>query len=368
MLLPEMNTYITSLGGADYKWTTLGLWTLMALIIRPFSGKIADSIGRKRVMFFGIGISIVICFMYPFFQVLIGYFILRFLHGASTGFHATGATALVADYIPQGKRGQAMGIFSALIAIGFSAGQGLGSPVKMTFGINGLFITAGIMGVVSLLLMLFINEDKSGLNKIQGNLWRNVVPQLNEVISPNVVRPAIIMLLTAAIAGVYMFVVPDFSEHLGIENKGKFYIVNVVFVVATRVFAGKLCDKFGPANNLYFGLLLIMFAAYVTGTAQTEVQFLFSSILYGIAASVISPALFTWTADLSDPKYKGRGMATLFIALEAGFFLGSFVTQLIYDNNSNNFFKLFMTVAGMSLFGLVYLLLSHQKKGVKANE
>lgn len=363
-----MNSYITTLGGDDYKWTTLGLWTIMALLIRPFSGKIADNLGRKKVMYIGISISIVISFLYPMFQIFTGYLILRFIHGAATGFHPTGATALVADYIPPGKRGQAMGIFSALVAIGFSAGQGLGSPIKSAFGIEGLFIASGLLGILSLVFMFFIKEDKSTLNRVEGSIWRNIIPKLNEIISPNVVRPAVIMLITAAIAGVYMFVVPEFSEHLGMENKGKFYLYNVVFVVVTRVFAGRLCDKFGPSKNLYFGLLLIIVAAYITGTATTEFQFLFSSILYGIAGSVISPALFTWTADLSDPKYKGRGMATLFLALEAGFFIGAYLTQKIYNNDPSNFFRLFMFVAGMSVIGLVYLILANYLKKAKTNE
>ena len=41
LIVPELNDYITSLGGADEKWLILGLWTLAAAIARPFSGKIA---------------------------------------------------------------------------------------------------------------------------------------------------------------------------------------------------------------------------------------------------------------------------------------------------------------------------------------
>ena len=67
-MLPELNDYITSLGGADEKWLILGLWTLAAAIARPFSGKIADNFGRKSTIFIGVIVSILISFMYPFFQ------------------------------------------------------------------------------------------------------------------------------------------------------------------------------------------------------------------------------------------------------------------------------------------------------------
>ena len=39
MILPEMNEYLTDLGGADKKWMILGLWTFAAALARPFSGK-----------------------------------------------------------------------------------------------------------------------------------------------------------------------------------------------------------------------------------------------------------------------------------------------------------------------------------------
>lgn len=365
MLLPEMNDYITGLGpgGADKKWMILGVWTFAAAIARPFSGKIADNISRKSVMYFGTFVSVICCLIYPLFGTVLGFLLIRFLHGFSTGFHPTGATALIADIIPKGKRGEAMGLFGVTISMGFSAGQAIGSPVKVAMGINALFTTGAVLGTLSLILLYFVVEKNKPLQvaKAQGikePLVKKVWPRLNEIIAPEVVTPSLLMYLTAMCSGIYMMSVPDFSAHLGLENKGIFYLVNVSFMIVTRFLSGKFYDKFGPRKNLNVGLVLLITAALITGTSDTIAQFLFSSIVFGIAASICSPALFAWTADLANPIFKGRGMSTMFIALELGIASGTFLTQKIYNNNPDNFLQLFGTMAGICALGVVYLFLT----------
>ena len=59
LILPELNTFITDLGGGNQKGLIITLFTISAAISRPFSGKLSDTIGRKKVMIIGI----VICFI-----------------------------------------------------------------------------------------------------------------------------------------------------------------------------------------------------------------------------------------------------------------------------------------------------------------
>lgn len=53
MMIPELPGYLTLLGGAEYKGLIIALFTLMAGISRPFSGKLTDTVGRVPVMIFG---------------------------------------------------------------------------------------------------------------------------------------------------------------------------------------------------------------------------------------------------------------------------------------------------------------------------
>jgi len=366
MLIPEMNEYITSLGGEDSKWLILGLWTIAAALARPFSGKIADNISRKSVMLIGVTVSIIISFLYPLFGTVTGFLTLRFLHGFSTGFQPTGASAFVADLIPEGRRGEAMGIFGVMFTVGFSLGQGLGSPVKEAFGMDGLFVTCGILGLLPLIVLIFVKEDYSIVRqnaKDQGyhTLAQKIFPKWDELIGPEVFKPAFVMFLTTMLAGMYFLLIPDLSAHLGYTNKGEFWLVYVGFTVITRLVAGKTTDRFGARNNLIFSCIFLIVASVITGTATTVWQFNVGAILYGLGTGIGSPAYFSWAADLANPLYKGRGMGTLFIALEMGIFFGNLLGQLLYQNDPDRFQIAFFTGGALCFIGLLFLVFTKNR-------
>lgn len=75
MIIPELPAYLTQLGGEDYKGFIIALFTLTAGISRPFSGKLADTIGRKAVIYFGITVCVFCSLLYPLLTSVAGFFI-----------------------------------------------------------------------------------------------------------------------------------------------------------------------------------------------------------------------------------------------------------------------------------------------------
>ena len=122
LFIPELNSMISSLGGADLKGLNFLLFSFAALISRPISGKLSDTIGRIKVMYIGLFIGLIVTLMYPICGALWIFLLLRFSHGFSAGFLPTGATALVTDLIPVEGRGVAMGIWGTFISVGFGEG------------------------------------------------------------------------------------------------------------------------------------------------------------------------------------------------------------------------------------------------------
>jgi MFS family permease len=65
MLIPELPAYLTALGGAQYKGLIISLFTLTAMLSRPFSGKLADTIGRVPVIIAGSIVCFICSLVYP---------------------------------------------------------------------------------------------------------------------------------------------------------------------------------------------------------------------------------------------------------------------------------------------------------------
>ena len=129
MIIPELPSYLTSLGGAEYKGLIISLFTITAMISRPFSGKLSDKIGRVPVMIFGSTVCIICSLIYPWLTSVTGFLWLRLVHGFSTGFTPTGQTEYLSDIIPQERRGEALGLLGTAGSLGMAGGPELGGTI-----------------------------------------------------------------------------------------------------------------------------------------------------------------------------------------------------------------------------------------------
>ena len=353
MILPEMNDYITQLGGREYKGLIIALFTVSAAISRPFSGKMADTIGRKSTMYIGTVVCVIITFLYPLSGSVAFFLFLRFMHGFSTGFLPTGATALITDILPIDKRGQGMGVFGTGISLGIGVGQFLGTPLAQLLTVDGLFFTSGILAMISILMIKSVKETLKVKKKFHPSVF---ILKKTEVYEKNVLPVAMTMFLSAACSGLLFVISPDLSGYLGIENKGWFFIFYVISTILVRLFSGKLSDNIGRRKSLMIGMLFLITSMLMVAVAETVFWYTAASIVFGVATGINSPTLFAWMADLSPSHRRGIGSGTLFISLELGILFGSASTLLLYDSTFETVFHVFAYGAFLSMLAMLFLL------------
>lgn len=358
VILPELNSYLENMGEGENKWAILVPWAISALVLRPLSGKMADTFGRKPVVIFGALMNITCAFFYPFASALYFFLWVRFFHGFCAGFQPTGASALAADLSPQKIRGEAMGFFSISISLGFGIGYVSSAPIKSIVGMDGLFYTVAISGALSLLLILMVRETKP---KKIGFKFTDIIPRPNEIIAPEVFLPAGAMMLITICTGFYMLLVPDIAEHLGMENKGWFFFAHMSSSLIIRYLAGRLSDIWGRRKTAIFGIAVFALASALMMQAQTVPVFIACGFIYGVGTGIISPTLMAWTTDLALPDKKGRGLATMWMGLELGIAVGTYGCMIIYANNPDRF-PLIFGIATAILTALIIYLLSMGKK------
>ncbi|WP_158861421.1 MFS transporter [Lunatibacter salilacus] len=352
MIIPELPGYLSSIGGEDYKGYIIALFTLSAGLSRPFSGKLADKIGRIPVMVTGVVVCVVVSLLYPLMTTVSGFLFLRFLHGFSTGFTPTGSAAYLADIIPFGKRGEAMGIQSLFGSLGMAAGPAVGGYIATIWGVEPLFYLSAFISLLSILILYRLKEtlpEKEKLRLSHLRLGRN------EILEKRVFAPSIVLIFSVFSFGVVLTIIPDFSEHLGISNKGLFFAVFTVASLAIRVLAGKASDKYGRIPVLKAATLTMVVAMLTVAFADSKLMLLTGAVLYGFSIGMNNPTLTAWTIDLSLEKFRGRALATMYIALEAGIGLGALASGWIFANKVENFSLIFFICAGTA--GVAFMLL-----------
>lgn len=358
LILPELNQYITDLGGEGQKGLIISLFTISAAVARPFSGKLSDTIGRKKVMIIGMGICFFVTLLYPLSFSVWFFLILRFMHGFSAGFLPTGATAMVTDILPANKRGQGMGIWGTFTSLGIGVGQSLGSFIFQYLGMDNLFMISAGTAVISGIMILYVKETLQKRQKFKPQLLK---VSWQDVMEPSVLPSAIVMFLTAICSGIIFVLTPDMSGYLGLPNKGWFFGIYVIATIVVRLFSGSLSDKIGRRKTLILGILILIISMVLIGFARDWYSYTIAAVIFGIATGISSPTLFAWTADLSHEDRRGVGAGTLFIALEMGIMVGSLSTIFTYNNTLNSIPLGFLFGAFMALLSVIYLIW-HLKK------
>ncbi|WP_346316984.1 MFS transporter [Chitinophaga sp. YIM B06452] len=362
MMIPELPAYLTSLGGAEYKGYIIGLFTLMAGLSRPFSGKLTDTIGRVPVMVFGSVVCVVCSLLYPLISSVGAFLLLRFFHGFSTGFKPTGTSAYVADMVPYNRRAEAMGMVGLFSTIGLSLGPSIGGSIANAWGIMVMFQVSAVFALLSVVILIGMKETLHNRQSFRPALLK---VSRQEIFEPLVMAPVVITFLTYFSYGALLTIIPDFSAHLGLQNKGLFFTFFTASSIGIRLLAGKASDKYGRVPLLKISATLMAISMLMIAWAGSPAALLAGALVYGVALGINSPAVTAWTIDLGLPEHRGRALGSMYIALEAGIGLGAFFSAQWYNNDPAHFARVFYIMAIVTILATIYLVFIYRNKYVR---
>ena len=354
MLIPELPAYLSSLGGAEHKGLIIALFTLTAGISRPFSGKLTDTIGRVPVMAVGSIVCFVCGFLYPILSSVSGFLLLRLVHGFSTGFKPTATAAYVADVIPRERWGEAAGIHGLCFSLGMAIGPAIGSAISQAYSINALFYSSSAFALLSIIILMNMKETlpKAQRQRLSTSSFH---VSRTDIIDPRVIPAAIITLLSYVAYGAILTLIPDWTTHLGISNRGVFFVAFTISSVAVRFFSGRLSDQRGRVLVIEYGLAILIVSMVILAWGESPFWLVIGAAVYGIGGGILSPAVNAWTIDLSNPHQRGKAMATMYIALEAGIGLGALIAGWAYHDQIARIPYIFFGTTVVAAVGWLYL-------------
>jgi predicted MFS family arabinose efflux permease len=78
--------------------------------------------------------------------------------------------------------------------------------------------------------------------------------------------------------------------------------------------------------------------------------------IYGFGQGMAAPTLLAWATDMSDEHHKGRGLASLYIAMELGIGAGALISAWIFANDPLNFARTFLTCSVLAILAFIFLI------------
>lgn len=172
MIIPFLPIYLLELGVSKDDvalWSGLvfGITFLIAGIMAPIWGKIADNKGKKRMALragFAIAVSyFLIGLVTDQYQLLLG----RAFVGFANGFYPAAMT-MVSLSVDEKRVGRALGIFQMGLILGNVIGPFLGGAVESVVGMRPVFYVSGIaVFIATLAVLFFVKEPRIASKKIE---------------------------------------------------------------------------------------------------------------------------------------------------------------------------------------------------------
>lgn len=358
-LMPTLPVYLQEVlhSGKQEVGLIIGIYTLAALLVRPISGYMLDTFGRKWIFLASIIFFSVLFILYPFATALIPLILLRFLHGLNWGASTTAGFTLVVDLAPFEKRGRGIGYFGLSFTVAMSIGPVIGLKVMGHDHFTALFLVAGLVSFMGILMASLIRYPHFIRPGKQVFDWKMLISKQSLPIALNM------MLLGASYGGVMTFITLYAKENDLSSYTGWFFTCMAVGTALTRVFSGSLFDRYGPTWISVFGILSVSAGLLFLAHAPVLSFFLISGCVIGTGFGVVFPTLQTMANNVVTPRRRGAANSTFLTGLDLGFGLGAVLTGIL--SQPLGLVWTFKSAAILALAGLVYFVvvsLPHYQK------
>jgi MFS family permease len=290
-----------------------GAFALTGIVCRPIAGNLADTRGRKPTVIVGTLLAAVAGFLYFVPAGIPGLIIARFFLGAGEGTVFTAGSAWNVDMAPEEHRGRMIGLYGLAIWTGLTLGPPIGVLLQNAGGFDLVWAFAAgapLLGAV-----------------IASRLPEQYEPSEESSRGPFISREALGPGVTFALsvfgfAAVSAFIVLSLDQR-GIGHGPAVFSVFAATVVATRLLAGGLPDRVGPARCAVGAALVETAGLVLVGAAQDLAVVIVGAMAMGAAFSLLFPSLSLVAINRVGPERRGKAMGTFTAAFDLGMLVGS---------------------------------------------
>ncbi len=320
MTLPTIPIFVNELGGSDQLiGLIVGIFTFSALLFRPYAGHALETKGRGAVYLFGLVLFVISVGTFGFASGVGILIIMRIIQGIGWGFSTTASGTIATDLIPPERRGEGMGYFGLSGNMALAIGPALGLTLAGFLTFKQLFLICAGLGLIALLLALNI-----GYKKVDESPHKTKIARF-DVIEKSAINPSILLFfITLTFGGIASFL-PLYAAEKGIGGIQLYFISYALFLMLSRIFAGKIYDKKGDIYVIPPGTILIFVAMLLLSWLPNMLTMIIAGALYGLGFGTVQPALQAWAVDQAPGNRKGMANATFFSFFDLGVGIGAMV-------------------------------------------
>ncbi len=309
----------------------MGIFALASAISRPWVAEMIDRIGRKRSYTLGSILMLASPFLYlgiqdPLGSAYLPFLLLRALHGVGLAICFTSVFTFMADILPQDRLNEGIGMFGISGLIGIAIGPILAEIMLEHFGFVGLFIVAGILSGISLIIHQPLKESApTGEEESDHTTFFGLFRR-----EKFIVVGLISLLFGVGLAGSGNFVAP-LAEERNLGFISAYFFCYSGGAITIRFVNGWLSGKFGENRILPCSIVLYMAGLLLLPLAYNQEVLCVAGILSGIGHGLLFPLLNTMAVRDESASIRGKATGIFTGGIDSGIFAGSLILGYIGD-------------------------------------
>lgn len=337
MLLPVVPKFVEGpLGGSDLAVGILvGSFSIGAVLVRPFAGRIGDRMGRRVLVIGGAFIVAISVGTYLLVDNSALLLLARVFGGLGEAAFFVGAASMVTDLAPESRRGEAISYWSVAVYGGLAFGPVIGELALDGDHYDRVWIISSACALVAGVIALFTRET---VDRSSGIVVK--APLINRVALP----PSIVLFLgTIALAGFSAFM-PLYVGDVGLKDSSSVFFLYGATILALRLFGAKIPDKIGPLRAGTIATSAVALGMVIIALVQTKVGLYGGTLVFSIGMSLMYPSMLTLaltgvpelergsavgTISSAIDLSQGVGAAMLGVAVRLGGYQGAFLTAAV---------------------------------------
>lgn len=345
VVLPVLPLYVRGpLGGGDVSvGVAVGAFSVTALLVRPWAGRLADRRGRRLPMLIGIGIVVVSVGGYVVAGSVPTLVAMRLLTGVGEALFFTGAASAIADMAPDERRGEAISFFSLALWTGIAVGPVIGEVVLGPDRFDLVWLVSAALGLLAGVLTLRIRVPAV---RPQGGPSR--------LIHRGALLPGTAILASIWGAAGFFAFVPLYSRELGLSGSRGVFVLFSGIVLVIRFVGARLPDVLGAVRAARVSLAVSAAGLALMGVWRTTTGLFVATAVYAVGQALAFPALMALALRDASPGERGAAIATFTAMVDVGFGIGP--AALGFVAHGLGYGSVFLFGAAVALLGLVLLL------------
>lgn len=366
MLIPTLPPYIKSIGASGIEiGLVTALFSIGAVLIRPFIGYMLSYKPRKALVIFGAIILLAITILYPISQLVMIFLLIRFVHGLAWGWSTTVNGTAAVDVIPFSRLGEGMGYFGLSTTIGMIIAPSLGIFLYNVTSFTNLIIISSILGFIAIILLALVhyNTPDTVLKTKKEDVK---FTYLGSLVEKSSWFPSFITIVMCLGYGSITTFIVIFGQERGIDQIFLFYIFNAIMASAARPMAGKWFDEKGPIGLVLLCIVATFVGMWILSFAHSNSMIAVAGGLFGLGFGCALPTLQSWTLSMTPENRRGVANGMFFSAIDLGIGLSGLIfgalAQFVDTANLFRIASLFLIAA------LILTVLGIRRKRVAASE